>query len=172
MQPNGIPIRGFDAIDRFKFHAWRNLRCCCDGVGGNFTNNRTNTRDTDDKHQPISEDSKDEVGYRTGSDDSGALAHCFVVERVVSHFRRDRFYAFIKHFDVTAKRDQRDDKLSAMAIGTAPQRFTKANRETLDPHSTAPGNPEMAKFMHGNQYTQCNYERRQIPENAQHKTFR
>ena len=33
-----------------------------DGIGGYFTNNRTNTRDTDDKHQPIGEDGDKEVG--------------------------------------------------------------------------------------------------------------
>jgi hypothetical protein len=30
----------------------------------------------------------------------------------------------------------------------------------------------MAKLMHGDQHTQRNDKRSQIPENAQHKTFR
>ncbi|MNL38911.1 hypothetical protein D3C87_1611560 [compost metagenome] len=121
MQPYGIPIRGFDTIDCFKFHTWRNLRCCCDGVGGYFANNRTNTRDTDDKHQPIGENGEDEVGYRSGSNDSGALAYRFVIERVMSHFGGDWLYTLIKHFDVAAEWDKRNNKLGSLSVSTTPQ---------------------------------------------------
>ena len=80
--------------------------------------------------------------------------------------------ALVEHFNVATQRNKGDDKLGAMAIGTLPERFTKTNGKSLDPHTATTSNPEMAKFMHGNQYTQCNNERRQIPENAQHKFIR
>jgi hypothetical protein len=53
-----------------------------DGVGRYFTHYRTHARDADDKHQPVSENSKDEVGDRSGGNDGGALANGFIVERV------------------------------------------------------------------------------------------
>ncbi|MNT69200.1 hypothetical protein D3C72_2075050 [compost metagenome] len=81
----------------------------------------------------------------------------------MSHLRRNRLYALIQHFHVAAERDQRDDKLSTMAISATPKRFTEANRKTLDPHTATPRNPEMAKFVHSDEYTKCNNERRQIP---------
>src|SRR5690606_32981707 len=110
-----------DTVDRFKFHARRNLRAGSNRIGGNFTHNRTHTRDTDDKHQPVGENSEDEVSYRTGSNDGGALTHRFVVERKVAHFWRNGFDALIEHFDITAKRNEGNDKLSPLAIGAAPE---------------------------------------------------
>jgi hypothetical protein len=50
-----------------------------------------------------------------------------------------------------------------MAVSATPKRFTEANRKTLDPHTATPRNPEMAKFVHSDEYTKCNNERRQIP---------
>ena len=90
----------------------------------------------------------------------------------MAHLRGDRLDALIEHFDVTAQRDQGDNKFGALFIKAAPERFTKTDGEALDANAAAASNPEMAKFMHRDQNTKRNNERRQIPENAQHKTFR
>ena len=97
------------------------MRTRRDGVGGNVTYYRTHARDADDKHQPVSENRKDEVGYRSGSDDGGALSNGFIVECAVSQFRRDRLDAFVEHFDVAAQRDKGDDKLRTVAVGARPE---------------------------------------------------
>ena len=148
------------------------MRTRRNGVGRYFTHYRTHAGDTDDKHQPVSENSKDEVSYRSGSNDGGALSNCFIVEGAVSQLRGDRLNAFVEHFDVAAQRDEGDDKFRTVTVGARPERFAKTDGKPLYPHTATASNPEMAKFMHGNQHTQCNNERRQIPENAQHKTFR
>ncbi len=142
------------------------------GVGRNFTNNRTNARDTDDEHQPVGEDSKEEVGHGTRSDNGGALADGFVIEGGVTQFGDHRLDAFIEHFDIAAEGDEGDNKLGALLVGASPERFAKTDGKALNPDAAAASNPEMAKLVHGNQHAQRNNKRCQIPENAQHKIIR
>ena len=156
----------------FKFHAWRNLRFAAMRVARYFTNNRANTRDTDDKHQPISENSKDEIGYRAGSDNSGALAHCFVVERLVSQLRRQRFYTLIKHFDVTAKgisaMTYSVPCLSVRRHSALPKPIEK--RSTLTPQRRATQKwPNSCTVINTPSAT---INAAKTPENAQHRIFR
>ncbi|AMO50490.1 Hypothetical protein AKI40_4113 [Enterobacter sp. FY-07] len=148
------------------------MRDCGNRVGRYFANYRANARNTDDKDQPVGEDSKEKIGDGAGGDNSGALADCFIVKCIMTHLRCNRLDTLIQHFDITAQRNKSDNEFGAVFIRTAPERFTKTNGKALNPHSAAASNPEMAKFMHGDQHTKCNDERRQIPENAQHKTFR
>ena len=149
LQTHCVPIRRFDAINRFKFRSWRNLRICRDGIGRNFTNNRANTRYTDDKHQPVSHDSKEEIGDRSRRDNRSTLANGFIVEGVMAHFRRHRFNTLIQHFDVTTKRNDGNNEFRTLLVLATPERFAETNGKTLDSHAATASNPEMAKFMHG-----------------------
>ncbi len=101
----------------------------------------------------------------------GALAHRFVIEGVTTQFRRYRFGAFIRVFDVAAQRDQGDDILGAVPIGTTPERFAKTDgkRSTRTPRSAGqPRNDQI--HAQSDQHAQCDDEQPDSRE-YQHKTF-
>ncbi len=119
-------------------------------------------------HQPIGKDSKQEVGDGAGADDGRALPDGFVVKGLMAHFRRHRLHALVQHLHVTAKRDQSDDVLGALAIGTAPQRPAEADGKAFNAHAATTGNPKVSELMHGNQDTERNQKRHQVPKHADH----
>ena len=115
-----IPIRRFDAIYRFKFRSFCNLCVCGNRVGYYFTNNRTDARNTDDKHQPVGKDGKNEVGDRACGNDGRTLANGFVIESVVAHLWRHRLDAFVEHFDIAAEWNKSDDEFRSLLVKTSP----------------------------------------------------
>ncbi|EJK92655.1 hypothetical protein UUU_06410 [Klebsiella pneumoniae subsp. pneumoniae DSM 30104 = JCM 1662 = NBRC 14940] len=141
-------------------------------IGRYFTHHRPHAGNADDKDQPVSKDSENEVSNGAGGNHRRTLTDGFIVEGIVTHLRRHRFNTLIQHLDVAAQWDQGDDELCALLIHPPPQRFAEADRKTLNPDTAAARHPKMAKLMHRNQYAKRNDKSRQIPEHAQHITFR
>ena len=120
------------------------------------------------KHNPVGEDGEDEVSDRTCRNDGGALPDGFVVKSLMTQLGRHAFDAFVEHFDIAAKWNQRDDIVGAVAVTALPERLAEADRKTLNFHATATSDPEVAKLMNRNQYAQRNDKGDKTPEYAQH----
>ncbi|MNE42208.1 hypothetical protein D3C80_1363190 [compost metagenome] len=125
-------------------------------MGSDFTDYRAETGHADNEYQPVSKDSKQEIGDRTGTDDSGTLPNGFVVKRLMTEFRCDRINPLIEHLHVAAKRDQGNHVLRTLTVGTTPQGAAEANGEAFYTDAAATGDPKVPELMHGDQYTERN----------------
>ena len=117
LQTHRIPIRRFDTIYRFKFRSFCNLCLRGNRIGRYFTHHRPHAGNADDKDQPVSKDSENEVSDGAGGNHRRTLTDGFIVEGVVTHLRRHRFNTLIQHLDVAAQWDQGDAGVDSLSPG-------------------------------------------------------
>ena len=128
LQTHRIPIRRFDTIYRFKFRSFCNLCLRGNRIGRYFTHHRPHAGNADDKDQPVSKDSENEVSDGAGGNHRRTLTDGFIVEGVVTHLRRHRFNTLIQQQDpvtslgIQPRSAQIDTVLAEVQAGSAAQK--------------------------------------------------
>ena len=105
------------------------------------------------KDQVVGKDSEEKVKGGARHHDGDTAPHRLAVESTFQFMRLDFALALVQHLDITAKGNRGNHVLGLIRTRLVhPQGFAKADRKSQNLDAKPACYPEMAKFMHRNQY--------------------
>ncbi|MNQ52921.1 hypothetical protein D3C85_669500 [compost metagenome] len=142
------------AVDSRDFLPRTQARLRGNTTGLDTTNDRTHLLAAQHRQAPEEHEGQQEVSDRARRNDCNALTDGFAIEGLIKLIGRYFAFTLIEHFHVATQGDGGDHELGATPIMPAQQRHAEAHGETQHLDATATRDPEMAKFVKGDQHAQ------------------